>query len=73
MSKETEKAIEQLQAKLDGYEGAILEPLQEKYKIVCDENLQLQASLDKAEAENKRLYGALGTFGRHLEKCPAID
>ncbi len=39
--------VEELQAKLDGYEGGILEPLQERYKIVCDENVILQAELEQ--------------------------
>ena len=40
-------ASDALLKKLDGYDGGVLEPLQEKYKFVCEENVTLQAELDK--------------------------
>ena len=46
------KEVKRLQTKIDGYEGAVLEPQREKYKVVCEENVKL------AE-EVKRLRGVL--------------
>lgn len=36
-----------LQAELAGWEGGVLEPLQEKYSAVCEENVDLQAELEQ--------------------------
>ena len=44
---------EKLKEKIKGYDGGVLEPLRERYKVVCDENVQLQAELDKCVGESK--------------------
>jgi hypothetical protein len=46
------RKLHELQAKLNGFEGGILEPLQEKYKYVGEENVKL-------EAENEKMIEAL--------------
>lgn len=44
-----EKIINELKAKIDGYNGAILEPLREKYKYVCEQNVKLQDDIVKLD------------------------
>uniref|UniRef100_A0A6M3JD01 Uncharacterized protein n=2 Tax=viral metagenome TaxID=1070528 RepID=A0A6M3JD01_9ZZZZ len=36
--------------RLEGFEGSILEPLQERYKIVCEENVTLHVEIDSLTA-----------------------
>ncbi len=42
---------ETLLSTIDGYEGAILEPLEEQYKDVCEQNVELQGKLADTEAD----------------------
>ena len=38
---------DKLQAELDGWEGMVLEPLQERYKYVCEENAALRTENER--------------------------
>ena len=42
---------ETLLSTIDGYEGAILEPLREQYKDVCEQSVELQGKLADTEAD----------------------
>lgn len=46
-----QKEVRRLEEKIEGYNGALLEPLEERYKLVCEENVRLSALQPKESKE----------------------